>query len=234
MKRWIIPVMAAYMLFSISAYAAEETDIYGNQIDWNQQAAGDEDGAGDEKDYDLMDPPAYLPEEQEAILETMPSNQQAWETGSIHIRSELGDQWPGYNISLVLYDSDNRRTECTVYDQNGLEGWFTLPIGEYHLYRVYVPGDEDGERYPLVASENVIVIDEKQQAELQIRSAEVWGTDKQENAETQKETATDDNMDTSQPGRMIKIFLGILGLIVLLVAAYIRLCVIGRSEEKYD
>jgi hypothetical protein len=80
----------------------------------------------------------------------------------------------------------------------------------------------------------VIVIDEKQQAELQIRSAEVWGTDKQENAETQKETATDDNMDTSQPGRMIKIFLGILGMIVLLVAAYIRFCVIGRSEEKYD
>lgn len=47
----------------------------------------------------------------------------------------------------------------TLYSQEGFVIKREFPVGHYKGYRVYVPGDENGNRYPLVVSDSSIEVE---------------------------------------------------------------------------
>lgn len=151
----------------------QPTDSYGNVIDWDVDGIGNEDAAGKEDSTDWMEAPTYSREEQEEILGKIERTAVTEDTGCLHIRCDLGDGWPGYNVAVALYDGNGRRWEVTVYDQNGYEARETLPAGIYKVYRAYIPGDEGGNRYPLVTSESRVAVGKDAAGELVIKRADV-------------------------------------------------------------
>lgn len=136
------------------------TDLHGNVIDWDMDGAGDEDAAGGESDADRMEAPTYGTEEQAGILSHLTETTAPAERGYLHIECDLGEEWPGYNVTLALYDGRNKRQDVTVYRQNGYEASELLPAGIYKVYRAYVPGDGYGDLYPLVVSESQVTVGE--------------------------------------------------------------------------
>ena len=84
------------------------------------------------------------------------------------MKGRFGDEWPGYNVTVAFYDENHKRVEITVYSQNDFEIKKEVPEGIYKVYRAYVPGDENGSKYPLVVSESAIEVEEGKTAELTV------------------------------------------------------------------
>ena len=128
------------------------TDPYGNPIDWDTTASGGEDAAGMETEVDLMDSPTYSPEEQESVAEvigTKPAKNE--ETGFVRVTCDLGDDWAGYNIRVVVYDKDFDQYLIYCYAQNGYTALEEMQAGHYRVYEAAVPGDQT-KAYPMVLS----------------------------------------------------------------------------------
>ena len=149
------------------------TDLYGNELGWDMQGIGNEDEAGIETSADMMEAPTYSAKEQEEILESLQSvDEDETETagkGWLRIKGNLGDGWPGYNITVAFYDNSFRRVEVTLYSQDDFVTKRELPVGRYKVYRAYVPGDENGSSYPLVVSDSSIEVERDKTAELTVR-----------------------------------------------------------------
>lgn len=153
--------VCAVLVSSFPVYAdtaPQSVDPYGNMIDWDTGGSGNEDAAGEEDSTDWMEAPTYSGEEQLEILEKLKEKEAPETAGVLHIRCNLEDDWPGYNVTVALYDGNGRRWEVTAYNQNGYESRESVPAGIYKVYRAYVPGDEGGSRYPLVTSESRVVV----------------------------------------------------------------------------
>lgn len=181
------------------AYDTENfTDQYGNEIGWDMEGSGNEDEAGYETGADMMEAPTYAAEEQDVILKGLRMADERGTTGaesegkgSICMKGELGDSWPGYNVVVALYDNSHKRIETTLYSQDGFEAEQEFPAGSYKVYRAYVPGDENGIRYPLIVSESSIEAAANKTAELIVwRGADIVAkgeTEKEAEQETQGE-----------------------------------------------
>lgn len=151
--------------------AVDSTDPYGNELDWDMDKRGNEEGAGDECETDRMEGPTYEAKEQEEILEK----------GWLSVKGSLGNEWPGYNVTVAFYDENHKRMEITVYSQNDFEIKKKVPEGIYKVYRAYVPGDENGGKYPLVVSESAIEVEEGKTAELTVwRAVDLKGKEEPE------------------------------------------------------
>jgi hypothetical protein len=150
------------------------TDLYGSEIGWNIQGSGNEDGAGYETEADRMEAPTYSEKEQEEILENLQAVEETETAGKgwLCIKGNLGDEWPGYNITVALYNSRCRRVEITLYSQDDFVAKRELTIGTYKVYRAYVPGDENGSHYPLVVSDSSIEVKQGKIGELMVWRAE--------------------------------------------------------------
>jgi len=151
------------------------TDLYGNELGWETQGSGSEDEAGYETSADMMEAPTYSEKEQEEILEDFwtGNGAEAGETenmgtGLLRINGNLGDDWPGYNIIVALYNGSYKRMEVTLYSQDDFRAKKELPAGTYKVYRAYVPGDENGNRYPLLASNSSIEIEQDKIVEITV------------------------------------------------------------------
>lgn len=148
------------------------TDLYGNELEWETRGNGSEDEAGYEIGADMMEAPTYSEKEQGEILKNFRAGNGAeaetMGTGWLHINGDLGEGWPGYNIAVVLYNGSHKRMEVTLYSQDDFRAQKELPTGIYKVYRAYVPGDENGNRYPLVAAESSIEIEQDKIAELTV------------------------------------------------------------------
>lgn len=142
------------------------TDPYGNRVEWDMQGSGNEEGAGSEMKEDRMEAPTYDAKEQEEILESLHEKDEVPEKGWLCAKGDLGDNWPGYNVTVALYDRNHKRMEMTLYSQNGFEVKREVPIGSYKIYRAYVPGDENGSKYPLVVSDSSIEVEQGRTTEL--------------------------------------------------------------------
>lgn len=149
------------------------TDSYGNDIEWDIHGNGDEDGAGYESSADMMEAPTYGSEEQREILENIKETDEISEKGWLYIKGELEDDWPGYNVTVALYDKNHKRVEITVYSQNNFQVREEMREGVYKVYRAYVPGDENGRQYPLVVSDSKIEVAKDETAELTVWRATV-------------------------------------------------------------
>lgn len=156
------------------------TEIYDNDIEWDIKGSGDEDNAGNEQEIDFMDGPTYSAEEQDKILEKIQETTATVEKGYLHITCDFGETWPGYNVTIALYNANQKRLEFTVYSQNGYELRELVPAGTYRVYRAYVPGDENGSSYPLVMSESHVTVAEQTTADIVImKAAEIEKEDSQ-------------------------------------------------------
>ncbi len=137
--------------------------------------SGGEDAAGLEYETIAAQSGAYTKNEQESIFGAIEQNRQDSRMlsgfGQLTVTAELGEDWPGYNVTLVVYDSDNKSHDITCYEQNSYREMIQLPCGSYTVYRAFVPGDETGERYPLVTSDSKILIDNNNISTLTIRPA---------------------------------------------------------------
>ncbi len=171
-KRVVLWSIISLLVMPAGDVHAEMQDPCGNLIDWDMDGSGEEDAAGDELDVDLMEAPTYDTEEQAGILSSLAETTTPAERGYLHIECDLGEGWPGYNVTLALYDERNKRQDVTIYSQNGYEAKELLPVGTYRVYRAYVPGDGEGERYPLVVSESQVTVGEEMSASLAIWRAE--------------------------------------------------------------
>lgn len=202
---------------------SDPTDLYGNVIDWDMDGAGGEDAAGDESDADRMGAPTYGTEEQAGILSHLTETTAPAERGYLHIECDLGEEWPGYNVTLALYDGRNKRQDVTVYRQNGYEASELLPAGIYKVYRAYVPGDEYGDLYPLVVSESQVAVGEGLPAGLVIWRAEAiekkGGTTE---TEGQKETGDGPRSAVTDAVMTAAVIIGIILLIIGIATAIRR------------
>ena len=166
------------------------TDLYGSKMEWDVQGSGREDEAGYETDADMMEAPTYSAKEQEEILESFRTADETETAGKgwLRIRGNLGDGWPGYNITVALYDESQRRVETTLYSQDGFVTKRELPAGRYKIYRAYVPGDENGSKYPLIVSDSSIEVEQNKTAELTVwRAADIRSEKEITEPEYQKE-----------------------------------------------
>ena len=84
------------------------------------------------------------------------------------MKGSLGNEWPGYNVTVAFYDENHKRVEITVYSQNDFEIKKEVPEGIYKVYRAYVPGDENGSKYPLVVSDSTIEVEQSRTTELMV------------------------------------------------------------------
>lgn len=161
--------------------AAYSTDSYGNELDWDMDGTGNEDGAGDECETDRMEGPTYGAKEQKEILESIREIPETLEKGWLSVKGRFGDEWLGYNVTVAFYDENHKRVEITVYSQNDFEIKKEVPEGIYKVYRAYVPGDEKGSKYPLVVSESAIEVEEGKTAELTVwRAVDLKGKEEPE------------------------------------------------------
>jgi hypothetical protein len=158
--RKLIFVIGAVMTLAFATTAYAETDEFGNEIDWVEDAGGDDVAVSETDEADLMEAPTYGADEQQAVLDQIPETEAETRTGILEVKADLGDDWAGYNVTLVVYDENNRREEVTCYAQNDYEARATVPVGSYRVYRAYVPGDETGDRYPLLTSETKVTVSE--------------------------------------------------------------------------
>ncbi len=182
-------------------HADVRTDLYGNVVEWDIHGNGDEDEAGRETGSDRMEAPTYSQEEQNHVLEYRKETAEASEKGWLCVKGYMGGDWPGYNITVALYDTNNKRLETTIYSQNGFETKEELPVGVYKIYRAYVPGDEDGNRYPLVVSDSRLEITPNGTTELTVWKAVGRGPER-ETEESKQETKPEVKLGTeaSYPG----------------------------------
>ena len=167
------------------------TDLYGNKMEWDVQGSGREDEAGYETDADMMEAPTYSTKEQEEILEDLQTTdgKKTAGMGRLCIAGNLGDGWPGYNITVALYDESQKRVELTLYSQDSFVTKRELPAGRYKIYRAYVPGDENGSKYPLIVSDSSTEVEQNRTAELTVwRAADISMEKEITEPEYQKET----------------------------------------------
>lgn len=167
------------------------TDLYGNKMEWDVQGSGREDEAGYETNADMMEAPTYNAKEQEEILEGLQTTdgEKTAGTGRLCIAGNLGDGWPGYNITVALYDDSQRHVEVTLYSQDSFVTKRELPAGRYKIYRAYVPGDENGSRYPLIVSDSSIEVEQDRTTELTVwRAADIRSKKEVTEPEYQRET----------------------------------------------
>ncbi len=144
------------------------TDLYGNELDWDMDGSGNEEGAGVEGKVDRMEGPTYGAREQEEILENIREIPETLEKGWLSVKGNFGEDWPGYNVTVALYDENYKRVEVTIYSQNDFEVKREIPMGSYKVYRAYVPGDESGSKYPLVVSDSTIEVEQSRTTELMV------------------------------------------------------------------
>lgn len=167
------------------------TDLYGNKMEWDVQGSGREDKAGYEADADMMEAPTYSAKEQKEILESfrMADETETAGKGWLRIRGNLGDSWPGYNITVAFYDDSQRRVELTLYSQDSFVSKRKLPAGRYKIYRAYVPGDENGSKYPLIVSDSSIEVEQNKTVELTVwRAVDIRSEKEITEPEYQRET----------------------------------------------
>lgn len=167
------------------------TDLYGNKMEWDVQGSGREDEAGYETDADMMEAPTYSAKEQEEILEGLQTADETETAGKgwLRIRGNLGDGWSGYNITVALFDESQKRVEATLYSQDNFVTKREFPAGCYKIYRAYVPGDENGSKYPLIVSDSSIEVEQNKTVELTVwRAADVSMEKEITEPEYQKET----------------------------------------------
>ncbi len=173
------------------------TDLYGNEIGWEIQENGNEEGAGYETSADMMEAPTYSEKEQEEILENFRTVKEAGTetagTGWLRINGNLGDGWPGYNITVAFYNDSHKRVEVKLYSQDYFKAKKELPAGIYKVYRAFVPGDENGSSYPLVVSDSSIEIEQDKTAELTVwRAVDI---------SREKEITEPEDREETEPGQ---------------------------------
>lgn len=143
MKVSIVLLCAALTIFSpATVYAAQEleTDMFGNPIDWDQNAVGGEEQAGLETDggsAGQKEPETYSFQEQVDILKEMEQYETTapTETGFITVSlADMEDDWSQENIKVEL-SRGNASEEIWLYRQSGWAGREELPIGHYTFYR---------------------------------------------------------------------------------------------------
>lgn len=134
-----ILLMILSAMFMFPAYG--ETDVFGNPIEWDMEAEPDEDFIGND-DTDFMEPPTYTDEEKQQVMILLPESTSSNLYGEFLVTGDFNSLWPNLNVVIVLYDENNHRWEDTVYEQNQYQLRMQLPVGEYKVYRCFVPGDE--------------------------------------------------------------------------------------------
>lgn len=207
------------------------TDFYGNDIEWDIYGSGNEEGAGYENSTDRMEAPTYSFEEQKEILKSIGKTAEITETGCLRIKGELGDNWPGYNVTVALYDKNHERVEITAYSQNDFEEWQEVMVGIYKVYRAYVPGDENGRQYPLIVSDSKIEVMENETAELT-----VWRAATTEGEKETKEQVSLGEAEIQSPSVLadmiaaISISIGVLSVLILGFA----ICKKVRNRSRYQ
>lgn len=119
-----------------SEVSVQETDMFGNPIDWDTNGAGNEDGAGEETETIAETVPEYAFGEQAGVIEekesieaetTAPS-----QNGYITVSAETdGKEWSEGNILVTLYRDGNQKEEIWLYRQNSFSERAELPAGHY-------------------------------------------------------------------------------------------------------
>ena len=231
-KRLLLAV--SIMLLATTSISYCELDRYGNEIE-SLEGYGTEDAAGTEVEVDLMEAPVYSEEEQAEVSQYIPETVKVHEKGIVSIKCDLPDSWPGYNISIVLYDEDNRRVEITCYSQNAHEAKENLPVGVYKVYRAFVPGDESGSLYPMVCSESRIEVMDTKIAEITVMPAvqlkeEVDHVSEMESVSQENQEANSDISYTEPVTDMLEF--GVLFLVVFGVAAGIVFVILKIKEKN--
>lgn len=179
MKKIVLGVILSLMLCGLNysnAFADsrldEETenskysrlDEYGNEIDWDIEDVGNEEGAGSEGEYvpinaDLLDSERLDQNESEAesiadVINQNRTNESEVENGTVSLKFVVPDKWRGNNIVVSLYNKDLWKSfDVYIYKQNDFEGQEELPCGEYEIRGAAVVGDINGV-YPLLVNAN--------------------------------------------------------------------------------
>lgn len=147
-----IQALLADLSGSYVSAGASEVDVNGNPIDWDTNGSGGEEGAGLETSVDLMEGAEISEEEKEsvaAVLEDIPVQETAEESGSLRIAFEPGKGWADYTVCVTLYDSNFKKQLLYLYPQNDYQLTKELPAGHYQIYKMEVPGDKNDD-YPIV------------------------------------------------------------------------------------
>lgn len=213
--------------------AVYATDSYGNEVDWDVDGSGNEEGAGAECEADRMEGPTYGVKEQEEILENIREIPETLEKGWLSVKGSFGDEWPGYNATVAFYDENHKRVEIMVYSQNDFEGKEEVPKGIYKVYRAYVPGDENGSKYPLVVSESAIEVEEGKTAELIVwRAVKLKGEEESEKQESPSEPESISSSPSGSSDILAAVSIGAGGLIFLVMGfvVYKRKMTHGRYQ----
>ena len=119
------------------AHAAQEMDMFGNPIDWERNASGNEDNAGNELGETKVHDETYSFQEQADILQEMLMNETEApkETGYITISLDENTlDWNQENIKVEL-SRGNVSEEIWLYRQTGWTARSELPVGHYTFYR---------------------------------------------------------------------------------------------------
>lgn len=165
-KMWIkCLIMTVLCTLSINSLAyASNLDEYGNEIDWDLDEVGNEEGAGSEENYvpinaDLLDSERLEQSEGEAesiadVINQNRVNESDIENGTVSLRFAAPDEWRGSNVVVSLYNKDLWKSfDVYIYKQNGFEGQEELPCGEYEVRGASVVGDTN-RVYPLLVDAN--------------------------------------------------------------------------------
>lgn len=185
-RKSLFLALVLMLMFSRTVFAAE-VDKYGNPIDWDVTAGGNEDMAHvtAEPETDPVSevavitgtavpevPETYASEEQESILDQISELGVFAEpegTGLLKAVFEVPEKWPGANPILVFYGPGGKRQQTVCYRTNGYVSQEQFPAGEYTVYRAYIVGDEQGEKYPLAVDPMEFVIEDGGITEVAIR-----------------------------------------------------------------
>lgn len=128
----------ANMTTVYAAQADQETDMFGNPIDWDRNASGGEDNAGVEtNDETIVQDETYSFQEQLNVLKEMEKYETPVpkETGYITVSlAEDNQNWNQENIKVEL-TRGNASEEIWLYRQAGWSGREKLPVGHYTFYR---------------------------------------------------------------------------------------------------
>lgn len=136
-----VAVLSAAIALSGTALAEEyPTDEYGNEITWDVNGAGYEDGAGlEELDEDeTTEAETYSFQEQAEVFSQMQAaeTEAPEETGLLTVvLDDVPDSWSQNNIRLSLYRG-NVKEDIFLYRQSNWGESIQIPVGHYTVFKV--------------------------------------------------------------------------------------------------
>jgi hypothetical protein len=143
MKRFfsVLLALTTTTVISGTTFAIEQqTDEYGNVIDWDTNGYGFEDNAGLEESEDNADQSetaaTYSFQEQAVVFSQMEAveTEAPGETGLLTVSlCDVPDDWSQNNIKLSLYRG-NVKEDIFLYRQSAWSESTQLPIGHYTVY----------------------------------------------------------------------------------------------------